>query len=65
MRNESGVYLSHLSPKEHAAKVQLVGRKCIVHCELNGQATENFNIPVSRFLLSRGTGCKAKSPCVM
>ena len=35
-----GVYLSHLSPKEHTTVVQLVGRKCMVNCELNGQGTE-------------------------
>ena len=35
-----GVYLSHLSPKEHTTVVQLVGRKCMVNCKLNGQETE-------------------------
>ena len=35
-----GVYLSHMSPKEHTTVVQLVGRKCMVNCELNGQETE-------------------------
>ena len=35
-----GVYLSHLSPKEHTTVVQLVGRKCMVNCTLNGQQTE-------------------------
>ena len=39
-RGEEGIYPSHLPPREHATIVQLVGRKFIVHCELNGQAAE-------------------------
>ena len=37
---DKGVYLSHLTPKEHTTVVQLVGRRCIVNCKLNGQHAE-------------------------
>ena len=30
MRENAGVFVSHLSPQEHAQVVRLVGRKCVV-----------------------------------
>ena len=39
-RVNDGVYVSHLSPKEHAKLVQLVGQKCTVTCLLDGVLTE-------------------------
>ena len=32
---DSGVFVSHLTPKQHAAVARLVGRKCSVSCYLN------------------------------
>ena len=34
-RENAGVFVSHLSPQEHAPVVRLVKRKCIVKCLLN------------------------------
>ena len=34
------LFVSHLSPQEHAQVVRLVGRKCIVKCLLNGLETD-------------------------
>ena len=39
-RENAGVFVSHLSPQEHAQVVRLVGRKCIVKCLLNGLETD-------------------------
>ena len=39
-RENTGVFLSHLSPQEHAQVVRLVGRKCIVKCLLDGLETD-------------------------
>ncbi|KAL9964944.1 hypothetical protein ACROYT_G028661 [Oculina patagonica] len=39
-REKTGVFVSHLSPQEHAQVVRLVGRKCSVKCLLNGVETE-------------------------
>lgn len=33
-REKTGVFVSHLSPQEHAQVVRLVGRKCTVKCVL-------------------------------
>lgn len=35
-----GVYIAHLTPKEHATLTNLVGRKCTVRCFLNSIETE-------------------------
>ena len=35
-RRQSGVFVRHLSPQEHAQVVRLVGRKCTVKCLLDG-----------------------------
>ena len=35
-REKASVFVSHLSPQEHAQVVRLVGRKCTVKCVLNG-----------------------------
>ena len=34
-RENAGAFVSHLSPREHAEAVRLVGRKCTVKCSLN------------------------------
>ena len=39
-RENAGVFVSHLSPQEHAQVVRLVGHKCIVKCLLNGLETD-------------------------
>ena len=39
-RENAGVFVSYLSPQEHAQVVRLVGRKCIVKCLLNGLETD-------------------------
>ena len=39
-RENTGVFVSHLSPQEHAQVVHLVGRECIVKCLLNGLETD-------------------------
>ena len=39
-RERTGVFVSHLSPQEHARVVRLVGRKCTVKCLLNGLETD-------------------------
>ena len=38
--DESGHFISHLTPKQHSKLVDLVGNKCTVNCILNGKATE-------------------------
>ena len=40
MDNNRSTYVSHLSPKQHATVVRLVGDKCINHCFLGGVPTE-------------------------
>lgn len=32
-----GTYVSHLSPRDYSKVVSLVGKRCLVHCRLNGQ----------------------------
>ena len=39
-RENAGVFVSHLSPQQHAQIVRLVGRKCIVTCSLKGLETD-------------------------
>ena len=39
-REKTGVFVSHLSPQEHARVVRLVWRKCTVKCLLNGLETD-------------------------
>ena len=39
-RVNAGVFVSHLSPQEHAQVVRLLGSKCIVKCLLNGLETD-------------------------
>ena len=38
--DESGHFISHLTPKQRSKLVGLVGNKCTVNCILNGKATE-------------------------
>ena len=33
---DNGFYMTHLTPKQHAKVVNLVGKKCHVECYLNG-----------------------------
>ena len=39
-RENTSVFVSHLSPQQHAQVVRLVGRICIVKCLLNGLETD-------------------------
>ena len=41
-RENTGVFVTQLSPQEHAQVVCLVGRKCIVKCLLNGLETDSL-----------------------
>ena len=34
---DNGTYVSHLTPAEYSKVVGLVGKRCMVHCQLNGQ----------------------------
>ncbi len=37
---DDGQYIAHLSPRDHAKLIKLVGRKCTVSCLLNGKAVK-------------------------
>lgn len=38
--SDSGMYVSHLTPNQHAKVAKLVGRRCMVQCVMNNVQTE-------------------------
>ncbi len=40
--DQSGTYVSHLTPLEYSKVVGLVGKRCMVHCQLNGQLAHSL-----------------------
>ena len=39
---DNGTYVSHLTPAEYSKVVGLVGKRCMVHCQLNGQKVHSL-----------------------
>ena len=55
-RGDGYVLVSHLTPKQHVAVANLVGKKCKVSCVLNGVPVEALGTQVHRYLLRRKVG---------